>query len=58
MFPIAPAARPAVIVNVIFTAVAFIVVLMRLCTRIFVLKNLGVDDGLIVLSMVRFCLLV
>ncbi|KAK4442750.1 hypothetical protein QBC34DRAFT_387016 [Podospora aff. communis PSN243] len=51
MFPIAPAARPAVIANVIFTAVAFIVVLMRLCTRVFVLKNLGVDDGLIVLSM-------
>jgi hypothetical protein len=53
MFPIPEAAMPAVIANVTFTALALIVVLMRLGTRIFVLKNVGVDDGLIVLSMVR-----
>ncbi|KAK0638523.1 hypothetical protein B0T16DRAFT_421309 [Cercophora newfieldiana] len=50
-FPIAPAAMPAVIANFVFTCLAFFVVLLRLGTRMFLLKNLGADDALIVLSM-------
>ncbi len=53
-FVIAPATMPTFIINTVFTSIAFIVVCMRLCTRSFLVKNLGVDDALITIAMVGF----
>ncbi|KAK0728827.1 hypothetical protein B0T26DRAFT_638721 [Lasiosphaeria miniovina] len=41
---------PAVITNCLFTSLAFVVVCFRLGTRVFVVKNVGADDLLIVLA--------
>ncbi|KAK3360440.1 hypothetical protein B0T25DRAFT_130115 [Lasiosphaeria hispida] len=48
---IAPLAMPAVVADCIFTSLAFIVVCMRLGTRLFLVKNFGVDDAFMALSM-------
>lgn len=42
---------PAVITNFVFTSLAFVAVCIRLGTRTFLLKNVGLDDGLVALSM-------
>lgn len=43
---------PAVVVNFVFTGLAFLIVGLRLCTRAFMVKNLGADDIFIAVSMV------
>ncbi|KAK3377461.1 hypothetical protein B0H63DRAFT_477246 [Podospora didyma] len=48
---IPPAAMPAVIANCFFTSLAFVIVCCRINTRLFVIKNIGADDGLIAMSM-------
>ncbi|KAK0609585.1 hypothetical protein B0T17DRAFT_566464 [Bombardia bombarda] len=52
MLTIAPAALPAVVTNCVFTSLAFITVSLRLGTRLFVLKNIGVDDYLITVAVI------
>jgi len=42
----------AVVVNCVFTSLAFLFVLFRVLTRTFILKNVGADDVLIILSVV------
>jgi hypothetical protein len=49
---IPPLVVPAVVVNFIFTSLAFLIVGLRLCTRAFMVKNLGADDIFIAISMV------
>jgi hypothetical protein len=49
---IAEKAMPAVINNLVFTILAFIAVSLRIGTRLFLIKNMGVDDTLIVIAMV------
>lgn len=49
---IPPLVVPAVVVNFIFTGLAFLVVGLRLCTRAFMVKNMGADDIFIAFSMV------
>ncbi|KAH8594916.1 hypothetical protein B0O99DRAFT_166811 [Bisporella sp. PMI_857] len=47
----APAAVPVVITTILFTSIAFIVVSLRICTRVVMLKNAGADDYLMLASM-------
>ena len=49
---ISDAAKPAVVVNLVFTSLAVLIVSMRLCTRAFLVKNIGLDDVFIALAMV------
>ncbi len=51
---IAEHAVPAATTLIVFTTLALIIVVGRLCTRTFLVKNVGVDDYLIVGAMVRF----
>lgn len=44
---------PAVIATRFFTSLAFVVVCMRTGTRVFLLNNIGVENGLIVLPPLR-----
>jgi len=49
----APAAVPVVITSILFTSLAFITVVLRVCTRVGLLRNAGADDYLMVAAMVR-----
>lgn len=49
--PAGPAV-PAVITSILFTSIAFISVVLRLYTRVFMLKNAGADDYFMVGAMV------
>ena len=49
---IAAPAVPAVVTLLVFTTLAFFVVALRVYTRVFVVKNVGADDYLMVGSMV------
>jgi hypothetical protein len=48
-----PAAVSAAVTDIVFTSMALLAVLLRVYTRVFVVKNFGVDDYLMVGSMVR-----
>lgn len=56
-FAIPPLVVPAVVVNFIFTGLAFLIVGLRLCTRAFMVKNMGADDIFIAFSMVSSLLM-
>jgi hypothetical protein len=45
-------AVPAVVTGCVFTSIAFIFVVLRVFSRVFVIKNFGADDYLMVLAMV------
>lgn len=49
---VAGPAVPAVITSILFTSIAFISVVLRLYTRVFMLKNAGADDYFMVGAMV------
>jgi hypothetical protein len=57
MVDIAAAAVPAVVTSILFTSIAFIAVVLRLYTRIVMLKNAGADDYIMVGAMVRLWIL-
>jgi hypothetical protein len=52
MVDIAAPAVPAVVTSILFTSIAFIAVVLRLYTRIVMLKNAGADDYIMVGAMV------
>jgi hypothetical protein len=47
-----PSAVSAAVTDIVFTSLALLAVLLRVYTRVFVVKNFGVDDYLMVGSMV------
>jgi hypothetical protein len=49
-----PRGRQAVEISAVFTALAFIVVALRLYARLFLVRCAGLEDYGIVLAMVRF----
>jgi len=53
-FTIPAPAMKAVVCDIIFTTMAFAIVCTRIGTRTFMIKNLGLDDYLIIVAMVSF----
>jgi hypothetical protein len=52
MFPGNPRGRQAVEISVAFTALAFVILALRLYTRFFIVRCAGIEDYGIVLAMV------
>jgi hypothetical protein len=53
MFPGNPRGRQAVEISVAFTALAFVILALRLYTRFFIVRCAGIEDYGIVLAMVE-----
>ena len=49
-----PRGLQAVQVSAVFSAVALIVLVLRVYTRVFIVRHFGVEDGFAVFGMVRY----
>jgi hypothetical protein len=51
-FHVPPPAVPIMVTSILFTTIAFLILCLRIFTRVVVIKNAGLDDYMMCIAMV------